>query len=33
VLGTVARVKVLAWVRSWYRGLSSPVPIRALVSR
>jgi ribosomal protein S18 acetylase RimI-like enzyme len=27
VLGTVARVKVLSWMRSWYRALSAPVPI------
>ena len=33
VLGTVARVKVLAWMRSWYRGLSAPVPIRIPLSR
>ena len=25
--GTVARLKVLSWMRSWYRGLSAPVPI------
>ena len=33
VLGTVGRVKVLAWMRSWYRGLSAPVPIRIPLSR
>ena len=27
VLGTVARIKVLSWIRSQYRALSSPVPI------
>jgi hypothetical protein len=27
VLGTVARLKVLAWMRSWYRALHVPVPI------
>ena len=33
MLGTAARVKVLAWMRSWYRALGAPVPIRVLVSR
>ena len=28
VLGTVARIKVLSWVRSRYRALSAPVPIQ-----
>jgi GNAT superfamily N-acetyltransferase len=28
VLGTVARVKILSWMRSWYRALSAPVPIQ-----
>jgi hypothetical protein len=27
VLGTVARLKVLSWMRSRYRALSAPVPI------
>jgi hypothetical protein len=27
VLGTVARIKVLSWMRSRYRALSAPVPI------
>ena len=27
VQGTVARLKVLSWMRSWYRSLSAPVPI------
>ena len=27
VLGTVARLKVFAWMRSWYRALHVPVPI------
>jgi ribosomal protein S18 acetylase RimI-like enzyme len=27
VLGTLARLKVLAWMRSWYRPLGTPVPI------
>jgi hypothetical protein len=27
VLGTVSRIKVLSWMRSWYRALSTPIPI------
>ena len=33
VLGTVARLKVLSWMRSWYSALSSPVPIEIPVTR
>jgi hypothetical protein len=33
VLGTVARLKVFSWVRSWYRALSAPVPIQAWLTR
>ncbi len=33
VLGTVARVKVLSWMRSRYRALSAPVPIEGTLSR
>jgi ribosomal protein S18 acetylase RimI-like enzyme len=33
VLGTVARLKVLFWMRSWYRGLSAPVPIEISAAR
>jgi GNAT superfamily N-acetyltransferase len=29
VLGTVARIKILSWMRSRYRALSAPVPIEA----
>jgi GNAT superfamily N-acetyltransferase len=31
VQGTVARLKVLSWMRSWYRALSTPVPIEITV--
>jgi GNAT superfamily N-acetyltransferase len=33
VLGTVALVKVLSWMRSWYRALGTPVPIQITVAR
>jgi ribosomal protein S18 acetylase RimI-like enzyme len=33
VLGTVARVKVLSWIRSRYKALSAPVPIEGALSR
>jgi GNAT superfamily N-acetyltransferase len=33
VLGTVARLKVLSWMRSWYRSLSAPVPIEIRLAR
>ncbi|MFL5548286.1 MAG: GNAT family N-acetyltransferase [Gemmatimonadales bacterium] len=33
VLGTVGRVKVLSWMRSWYRSLSTPVPIEIGLAR
>ena len=33
VLGTVARLKVLSWMRSWYRALSAPVPIEITITR
>lgn len=33
LLGTVARVKVLSWMRSWYRALSAPVPIEITITR
>jgi GNAT superfamily N-acetyltransferase len=33
VLGTVARLKVLSWMRSWYHALSAPVPIEISLTR
>ena len=33
VLGTVARIKVLSWMRSWYRSLNAPVPIELTLPR
>jgi GNAT superfamily N-acetyltransferase len=33
VLGTVGRLKVLSWMRSWYRSLSAPVPIEIRLAR
>lgn len=33
VSGTVARIKVLSWMRSWYRALSTPIPIQITASR
>jgi GNAT superfamily N-acetyltransferase len=33
VLGTVARLKVLSWIRSRYRALSAPVPIEITLTR
>ena len=33
VLGTVARIKVLSWMRSWYRSLNAPVSIELTLPR
>jgi ribosomal protein S18 acetylase RimI-like enzyme len=33
VLGTVARLKVLSWMRSWYWALNAPVPIEVSLAR
>jgi GNAT superfamily N-acetyltransferase len=33
ILGTVARLKVLSWMRSWYRSLSAPVPIEISIAQ
>jgi ribosomal protein S18 acetylase RimI-like enzyme len=33
ILGTLARLKVLAWMRSWYRPLVTPVPIVLTATR
>jgi GNAT superfamily N-acetyltransferase len=33
VLGTMARIKVLSWMRSWYRSLSAPVSIELTLPR
>ena len=33
VVGTVGRLKVLSWMRSWSRSLSAPVPIEISLAR